>query len=132
LYVAANGTGGGTSWADAYTNIQTGINNAGNNDNIYIAQGTYSTTGALEWCNSSGITIQGGFAATNGSPGTNNPDLYPTVITRDIASEHRIFLITNVTDITLNKVQITGGDNNGGGLFFKQCCKCKHKLLYYY
>jgi hypothetical protein len=50
IYVTTNGGGifDGSSWDNAFDNIQTAINNAGNGDNIYIAQGTYATTGQLQ------------------------------------------------------------------------------------
>ncbi len=120
-YVATNGANGGaTSWTTAYTNLQDALTAAVNGDHIYLAGHTFFLTNQLIWAANTNVTIRGGYAATNdvGLPGSNNPTLWPTVLTRNPAYSSRILTVTNVTAGTLDRVTITGGyqpDVSGGG-----------------
>ncbi|MCX7001186.1 MAG: hypothetical protein NT106_12970, partial [Candidatus Sumerlaeota bacterium] len=63
VYVNKNATGAnnGNSWADAYTTIQAGINDADvANDEVWVAQGTYPEAITML----SGVKLYGGFNGT--------------------------------------------------------------------
>jgi hypothetical protein len=74
LYVdaAAMGANDGSSWADAYTNLQDALDNAGTDNQIWVAEGIYKPTqlfvegdlrsAAFQMKN--GVAIYGGFAGT--------------------------------------------------------------------
>ena len=44
IFVTPNGTGNGSSWSNAYGNLQTAIDNASVGDEIWVKQGTYIPT----------------------------------------------------------------------------------------
>jgi hypothetical protein len=131
-YVATNGAGTpGTAWNTAFTNIQTALNAATNNDTIYLAGHTFGITTQLVWTTSY-VTVRGGYAATNAEdkPGTNNPALWPTVI-RPANATNRILYINAVTNGTVEGVTLTGGTAsdyggavriaNSPGILFSGC-----------
>jgi len=68
VYVKAGATGAndGTSWEDAYTNLQTAIDDAVDGQkNIWVAKGTYQPTNNGEsFSMKEGVKIYGGFAGT--------------------------------------------------------------------
>ena len=81
-YVNRNATGAnnGTSWADAFTDLQTALNNACNKTTIYVAKGTYIPTVQVDFDKSGGVdarevtfqipvgvTIYGGFVGNEAS-----------------------------------------------------------------
>jgi hypothetical protein len=114
--VTASGTpGDGLSWAQAFTNIQTAIDTAGDGDTIYLAAQTFVPSasaagiGKLIWTNKR-LSILGGYAADGGSPGALSAS--PTTITNATtyqANTNRLLYISGVTNGTLARVKLTGG-----------------------
>ena len=66
IYVKVNGTGDGSSWADAASDLQFAITRAGTlspKPTIWVAKGTYrSNADGVAFCMSKGVSIYGGFA----------------------------------------------------------------------
>jgi len=133
LYVTTNGSNSaGSTWSSGYTDLQTALSVAEPGDTIYLAGQTFAASpgGFLQsslytWQGNSNVTIRGGYsAATNNPvlPGTNNPDLWPTVMVRT-SGTCRLMQITGVTNGWLEGVTFTGGDNadNGSGLYIANC-----------
>jgi hypothetical protein len=69
----ATGSNNGTSWTNAYTSFQSGLNTAVSGDQIWVAKGTYKPSYAYNLTNTSryyhfrminGVEIYGGFAGT--------------------------------------------------------------------
>ena len=128
-YVATNGVApnDGSTWAAAYTNLQTALNAAANGDTIYLAGQLFPLTNQLTWVNKTNVTIRGGYAATNAAdqPGPYDSRRWPTILARigatDFATDVRIMSITNVADGLLERVAFTGGrvsaSLKGGGLY---------------
>lgn len=118
----------GTSWANAYTDLQTALINAPSDSIIRVAQGTYNPTtdqdpsASFELRN--GVELDGGFAG-NGAPvaGDRNVDAYPTILSGDIGaggssdvqSNHVVDapLSTDATAV-LDGFIITGGSAGSG------------------
>jgi autotransporter-associated beta strand protein len=113
IYVATNGPAGGdgSTWAAAFTNLQTAIDTAAVGDTIYIAGHRFNNSAAqlsskYVWTNKP-LTILGGYAADGGTPGalTNSPTIL-TVASGDMSN--RIFFISGVTNGTLQRVTLRG------------------------
>ena len=89
IYVnaAATGSNNGTSWTDAYTDLQTAIANATVGSQIWIAAGTYSpganTTDYFD-ISTPGIQLYGGFAGTETMLSQRDFVANKTVLTGDV------------------------------------------------
>lgn len=130
LYVATNSVPGApyNAWSNAYPDLQAALNAATNNDTLYVAGHTWTITNSLNWTGvASYVSIRGGYAATNSAdlPGTNNPVLWPTVISRvNPVYTNRILRMENVTNAYLEGFTLTGGiisNDNGGGVWATNC-----------
>lgn len=127
-YVRTNGydTSNGTSWATAFATVSNAIATAGANDDIWVAEGTYtpgtSRTNSFELKQDLGL--YGGF--TNGMTLFNqrNWTNYPTVLSGDIQQDgentnnsYHIVTSSNITGAVIDGFTITRGyaDASGGG-----------------
>lgn len=142
LYVnhAASGSNNGSSWSDAYTNLQTALSAASSGDEVWVARGVYTptTTGYLSdtFLLQAGVSIYGGFAATETLLTERNWIANLTVLSGDIDSNdttdasgvvthtshitgsnsyHVVTIAGNTTDSArLDGFSITAGRANGG------------------
>jgi hypothetical protein len=88
IYVDQNADGqfhNGTSWTNAYTDLQSALATANNEDTIYVAQGTYKpgTDRAATFQLINGVTLLGGYP-TGG--GTRDPKTNVTTLSGDIGT----------------------------------------------
>ncbi len=110
-YVAANGTGNGTSWTDALPGVQAALDAATNGDSVYIKGGVYSITNQLAWTNS-GVTILGAYEGTNAAgPGEFSIASWPSILARpgSTAYTNRILQVSGVTGGTLSRLTLSNG-----------------------
>src|SRR5262245_26966996 len=94
IYVddSANGANDGTSWEDAYTDLEDGLAAAQSGDEVRIAQGTYKPAepgGPREATFSipNGVIVRGGYAgasAPGSDPDANDPDQFETILSGDL------------------------------------------------
>src|SRR5690606_33618568 len=65
-YVNLNATGAndGTSWANAFTDLQIAINQAYKGDSLFVARASYQPAGGGSFTMKEGISIFGGFLGT--------------------------------------------------------------------
>jgi hypothetical protein len=137
IYVnkAASGSNNGTSWANAYTDLQTAIAVA-SNQQIWVAQGTYypgiSGNSSATFLLKNSVVIYGGFNGTEFMVSQRNIALNPTVLSGDLdvssgwsGNDAYHVVSTGNTDNTaiLDGFIITGGyaqgaypDSDGGGI----------------
>jgi len=110
IYVddTASGSDTGTSWANAYTNLQTALGAANPSDEIWVASGTYKPGAARghTFQLKNGVALYGGFP-DGGGDGTfiaRKPKLYHTLLSGEIGNP------SIKTDNTYHVV--TGSGNN--------------------
>jgi len=131
IYVDADATGGntGTSWTDAYTDMQSALNAATSGHEIWVASGTY-TPG--QYRNSkfrmkNEVGIYGGFASGETSRDERDWETNVTVLSGDIGTEgdisdncyhvfyHQFGPFGTLDDTAiLDGFTISGGNANGG------------------
>ena len=85
---AAGGANDGSSWADAYTNLQTALTGAGSGTQIWVARGTY-TPGGLRTSTfqlKDNVELYGGFppGGGDGTMDVRDPWTYTTVLSGEI------------------------------------------------
>jgi len=96
IYVnlAATGANNGTTWANAYTDLQTAINAAGAGAQIWVKAGTYRPTSYLDpkvtndprsrsFILKGGVSVLGGFAGTETQLDQRDVESNPTVLSGD-------------------------------------------------
>jgi len=129
---SANGTGDGSSWTNAYTDLQVAIDAAQAGDTICVAAGTYLPTlrfrgdslrNSTFYINKD-ITLFGGFSGEPGTEGTlegRNPGVHETILSGDLGAPldtldnafHVVFLDHVSDTMVLDGFVITGGNNFG-------------------
>ncbi len=136
IFVNSNATGNndGTSWANAYTNLQTAINAATASINeLWVAAGTYKPNGTARTSTftlKSNIKIYGGFNGSETTRAQRNTNLNLTRLSGDISGNdnstitatettrqdnayHVISLLGNIRDAYLDGFTISNGNANG-------------------
>jgi hypothetical protein len=114
FYVNASATGNndGTSWADAFDDLQSALPIAGYGDEVWVAQGTYRPTPLLNRMAyfevKNGAKVYGGFAGNETELGQRDWNLYPTILSGDIGTEtedhdnsYTVVYIVNADSTTL-------------------------------
>ncbi len=116
---SAVGDNNGTSWANAYTDIQTAIGAASEEDEIWVAAGTYTSTrdNVIKIKSKHGVALYGGFDGTENQRNERDPAVNTTTI--DGEGARRGIHITSSTDIIFDGFTITNGHiiSKGGGLY---------------
>ncbi len=115
IYVKQGGTGSGTSWADAYGDLQDALDDAGSGDEIWVKAGTYAISAEIQV--NKPIGIYGGFAGSEIE--RIQRDWANNTTTIDGQGITRIFRITDeptIDGFTLTNGYYTGA--LGGGAIF--------------
>jgi hypothetical protein len=90
IYVqpTASGLNNGTSWQNAYTSLRIALQQAQNNDQVWVANGTYyptnSTDRSVYFEVPPGVVLLGGFTGTETHPNQRNLSTLATIISGDI------------------------------------------------
>ncbi len=114
----ASGSNDGTTWINAYTSVQTAVNNANAGDTILIAQGIYREGTEIQITNS--LIIRGGYPHGGGAQ---NVQANETVL--DGKHRHRVIRSTHITDtlymegLTIKNGNVHGTNNasRGAGIY---------------
>jgi hypothetical protein len=139
LYVDrdANGAGDGTSWTDAYTDLQDALDAAAYCaapvSELWVAEGTYRPdrgTGdrTASFVLQSGVGIYGGFDGTESARDDRDPAAHPTVLSGDLSGDdgadfanydensyHVVSGSGTGSSAVLDGFTITGGNADGSG-----------------
>lgn len=88
----ASGDNNGTSWANAYTDLQNALSNAGNGDSIWVAQGTYYPASAGNRTTSfvlkEGVKVYGGFDGSESNLEERDFKTNATILSGDIDGDN--------------------------------------------
>jgi Ca2+-binding RTX toxin-like protein len=135
IYVNDNATGSnnGTSWANAYTDLQAAIAAAAPTDEIWVAAGTYKPATDNDRAKSfnlkNTVAIYGGFAGTETARSERNWESNVTILSGDIGAvgnnSDNSYSVVNATNVSLLSIldgfTITAGFNDssayGGGIY---------------
>ncbi len=113
IYVdsAATGANNGTSWADAFTDLQTPLNLVTGTCEIWVAQGVYKPTNTadrtISFAMKSGVAIYGGFAATETLRTERDWEANITVLSGDIDNND----ITDPNGVVTDTANIMGNNS---------------------
>lgn len=143
---AIDGENDGTSWANAYTDLQSALAAAGASNQIWVAQGTYLPVTSnnlpedvddpreVSFIINNGVKVYGGFAGDETALEQRDIEANPTVLSGNIGEEgqgdnsyHVVDLTDSPASTLIDGFTITGGQadgdsgfdrqDNGGGLF---------------
>ncbi|NNF57716.1 MAG: T9SS type A sorting domain-containing protein [Rhodothermaceae bacterium] len=131
----ANGASDGTSWADAFPDLQAALTATASGDELWVAEGTYTPTPGTDreatFQLVSGVALYGGFEGTEMSRDQRDWGLHETILSGDIgapgtATDNSYHVVTGSgTDATaiLDGFTVTGAyadglfpRNRGGGM----------------
>lgn len=144
IYVnqTAIGNADGSSWENAFTDLQDALAATVYGDEIWVAQGTYRPTALFDRNISfelkNGVGIYGGFTGVETELSQRNPELNPTVLSGDIGvtgdstdNSYTVVLVTEADPTTvLDGFTISGGNadsqfgpssapgKSGGAIYF--------------
>jgi hypothetical protein len=127
--VSATGANTGASWPDAYTSLQTALDNAPPVADIWVAQGTYYPTAGdmfgVTFRLRTGLAIYGGFAGTESSINQRDPSAHITILSGDIGRNDPVTYTDNAHHVITDEL---GSDSTaildgftvraGGGVFY--------------
>lgn len=127
-----NALSNGADWASV-TTLQNALQNAQNEDEIWLKAGTYLPDASdrnISFVINTEIALTGGFAGTELSKNDSNALLNPTILSGDLLhndnpttsftdaarSENSLHVLKVMSDSSLNQLTIQGGHANGGGV----------------
>jgi hypothetical protein len=122
LFVTMDGSGAGCT--QAYPcDLVTALNQSTNGDTIYVAQGTYTGTGAAVVTVTKSITLFGGWDGSMATPPLRDPEVYSTTL--DGENARRGVYISGTITSTLDGFIVTRGNASnaatdpgyGGGIY---------------
>ena len=115
VYVSLGATGenNGSSWANAYTNLQTALQNSPSGSQIWVAAGTYTPTAEADRRDISfvlpdGVEVYGGFAGDEASLAERDVTANATVLSGDIGAArdnsdntYRVVVLNNTSSSSI-------------------------------
>ncbi len=128
IYVnaAATGSNNGSSWANAYTSLQTALGAANASDEIWVAAATYKPHAVddrtVSFAMKNAVGVYGGFVGTETLRSQRNPALHVTTLSGDIGTagvsndnSHHVVTAANTVTSTgvLDGFTITAGQADG-------------------
>jgi predicted outer membrane repeat protein/parallel beta-helix repeat protein len=111
----ASGANNGTSWIDAYSDLQTALSAASSDDEIWVAAGTYKpTTGTdrtVSFALKNGVAVYGGFSGTETSRNQRDPAANITILSGDLNGDDNDNILDNEPTRAENTYHVVTGGN---------------------
>lgn len=123
--LTASGANDGTSWADAFTDLQSALS-IGANETIHIAEGAYLPTSSTTARGASfsiptGATLLGGYPEGGGD---RDAALYTTILSGEIdgingldGNSYHVVKVQNVTNVTIDGLSVEKGNASDANSF---------------
>lgn len=125
----AMGTGDGTTWADAYTNLNDALLAAAPGASVWIADGTYTTPDTASFFIDKELTVLGGFNGTETEATAADPATNVTILSGDVmgndgavydsmayADNNRVLFLQDTNDVSAYTVTIDGLTISNGAI----------------
>jgi hypothetical protein len=117
----ALGSNDGTSWSNAFTDLQSALNMAQGGDQVWVASGTYKPTSGLDRTASfvlvGGVALYGGFSGSESVLSQRDYTVNRTVLSGEIGDpgivDNSYHVVVCATDATLDGFVISGGNADG-------------------
>ncbi|MHC4572693.1 MAG: S8 family serine peptidase [Planctomycetota bacterium] len=142
--VDANGSKDGTSWPNAFTDLQDGLEKAFDADQIWVTEGTYKPTDTNDRSISleprEGVSLYGGFEGNETDPSQRDPNVnnHRSILSGDIGtpndtgdnSYHVVMIVGEYgSTVSIDRFTVTDGnacvgsdrEAYGGGMFNLDC-----------
>jgi hypothetical protein len=131
IYVKANATGAnnGSSWADAFTSLQSGLAAASATDEVWVAAATYKPTATVDrtisFALKNNVGVYGGFNGTETQRSQRDPVANVTILSGDIGTagfsgDNSYHVVTSDGTVTntgkLDGFTVSGGQADGNPL----------------
>ena len=116
----------GSSWTDAFLDLQSALNAAQTGDQIWVAAGTYKPTDGTDRSISfnlkSGVDLYGGFAGTETSVDARDWKSNPTILSGDIGepgvntdNSYKVLAAEQVSGASIDAFTVTAGNDGYNG-----------------
>lgn len=126
--IDAVGNNDGTSWADAYNDLQDALDNACAYDSVWVAEGTYY--GGFTIQDGRDIILMGGFNGTETSDTLRDWETYATILDGgDTSRVLEMRYLTSASKVSGFILQ-NGYSGSGGGLYAKECGTVLYDLIF--
>jgi len=102
--IDATGSGDGTTWADAYTNLNDALLAAPAASQVWIAEGTYVTPDSVSFFIDKELTVRGGFQGVETEATEADPALHETILSGDFAGNDVTGVYDSMTALDNNRV----------------------------
>lgn len=99
---AAVGLEDGSSWSNAYPELQDALLMAGAGDTIWVAKGTYyagQSDSSTSFIMADGLQMYGGFDGIETHLDQRNPDLFPSILSGDMGQDDLSSPLDTITDM---------------------------------
>jgi len=123
----AGGQNNGSSWTNAFTDLQRALSQAGAGNHIWVAQGIYypgtdrtNSFQCMPW-----VSMFGGFSGVEVSRSQRDWNAHPTVLSGDIGvpgdkSDNVYHVVLGASQAVLDGFTVTGGNANRNGVWLDQ------------
>lgn len=128
--IDATGAGDGTSWTDAYTDLNVALLSAPAGSSVWIAEGTYTTPDSVSFFIDKELTVLGGFSGVETEASAADPSKFASILSGDVMGNdpvgsydsllymdnNRILFVTDTNAVSAYTVTLDGLTFTNGGI----------------